>query len=127
MIVRRVETAFEDERGWIKDVLEDEPIEHVSVILSRKGSVRGNHFHRETYQWVYLLSGSFRYVVETDDGGRQEGLIEAGDLLLTEPLDRHALETLEDATMVVLTRGPRGGRNYESDTIRLDDPLIPPK
>jgi dTDP-4-dehydrorhamnose 3,5-epimerase-like enzyme len=127
LIVRRVETAFEDERGWIKDVLEDEPIEHVSVILSRKGSVRGNHFHRETYQWVYLLSGSFRYVVETDDGGRQEGLIEAGDLLLTEPLDRHALETLEDATMVVLTRGPRGGRNYESDTIRLDDPLIPPK
>ncbi len=127
MIVRRVENVFEDERGWIRDVLEDEPIQHVSLIHSAKGSVRGNHLHRETYQWVYLLSGSFRYVVEAANGELSEGVISTGDLLLTEPLDKHALETLEDATMIVLTRGPRGGRNYEADTVRLETPLIPPR
>jgi hypothetical protein len=29
--------------------------------------------------------------------------------------------------MLVLTRGPRGGDDYESDTFRLEVPLIPAK
>ena len=48
------------------------------------------------------------------------------DLLLTEPNESHALETLEETLFLVLTRGPRGGDRYESDTFRLDVPLIPP-
>jgi hypothetical protein len=39
-------------------------------------------------------------------------------------MDAHAIEALEDTTMVVMTRGPRGGREYESDTFRLAEPLI---
>jgi hypothetical protein len=34
------------------------------------------------------------------------------------------MEAIEPTTMVVMTRGPRGGREYESDTFRLDEPLI---
>jgi hypothetical protein len=45
---------------------------------------------------------------------------------MTGPHEAHAIEALEDTTMVVMTRGPRGGREYESDTYRLDAALIPP-
>jgi quercetin dioxygenase-like cupin family protein len=125
MIHRHLESAFADERGAITDVLEGEEVEHVTVIDSLPGSVRGNHFHRETYQWVYVVSGAFRYVVEGPDCGYREGTARAGDLLLTEPMEKHALKALEPSTMVVLTRGPRGGRKYEADTFRLEEPLIP--
>jgi len=39
-------------------------------------------------------------------------------------MEAHALQALEDTTMVVMTRGPRGGREYESDTFRLSELLI---
>ena len=125
MNVSQIELAFEDERGWIVDILQDEPIQHVSVLHSAKGSVRGNHVHKETFQWLFVVSGLLRYVVENDQG-RQEGELGPRDMVLTEPFDKHAIEALEDTLMVVCTRGPRGGTDYEVDTYRLDDALITP-
>ena len=124
MIVKHIEKAFEDERGSIADVLEDETIEHVTLITTAKGAVRGNHFHRETYQWLYVLSGALRYVVRAGEGSLESGVVGAGDLLMTGPMEAHALEAVEDTNMIVMTRGPRGGREYESDTFRLDEALI---
>jgi mannose-6-phosphate isomerase-like protein (cupin superfamily) len=121
----RVSPVFEDARGSIADILEDEVIEHVSILTTRRGSVRGNHLHRETYQWLYITSGALRFVTSLD-GATQTGVVRAGDVLMTGPHEAHAIEALEDTTMVVMTRGPRGGREYESDTYRLDAPLIPP-
>jgi quercetin dioxygenase-like cupin family protein len=124
MSVRRVEKAFEDARGSIADILEDEIVEHVTLITTAAGGVRGNHYHRETNQWVYIVAGALRFVTR-DAGGRHEcGVVRAGDVLHTGPMDAHAMEAIEDTTMVVMTRGPRGGREYESDTFRLDEPLM---
>jgi quercetin dioxygenase-like cupin family protein len=48
-----------------------------------------------------------------------------GDLVATGPNERHALQGIEESTLMVFTRGPRGGKEYESDTFRLEVPLIP--
>ncbi len=125
MNVRHIEKAFEDGRGSIADILEGEIIEHVTLITTAAGAVRGNHYHRETHQWVYIVSGALRYVTSDAEGRAESGVVRAGDVLGTRPMDAHAMEALEDTTMVVMTRGPRGGREYESDTFRLDDQLIP--
>jgi oxalate decarboxylase/phosphoglucose isomerase-like protein (cupin superfamily) len=124
MNIRRVENAFEDARGSIADILQDEPIEHVSVLTTRRGSVRGNHLHHETWQWLYVTTGMLRYVTRDEDGGTAMVVARAGDVILTKPNEAHAMEALENTTMIVMTRGPRGGREYESDTFRLDSPLI---
>jgi len=118
--------AQADERGSITDLLEDEIIEHVSMIATARGSVRGNHYHRETYQWLYIISGALSYAVQGMEAGAplEEGVARAGDVLMTCPMESHALHALEDSTMVVMTRGPRGGREYESDTFRLSEPLL---
>jgi hypothetical protein len=42
------------------------------------------------------------------------------------PQEGHAFEALEDTTFLVLTRGPRGGENYEDDTFRLETSLRDP-
>jgi uncharacterized RmlC-like cupin family protein len=124
MNVRHVEKAFEDARGSITDILEDETIEHVSILTTAANSVRGNHLHRETHQWLYIVSGALRYATQHGDAPVETGIVRAGDVLKTGPMEAHAIEALEDTTMVVMTRGPRGGREYESDTYRLETPLI---
>ena len=125
MKVRHIEAVFEDERGAIEDILENEQFEHATIIRSRAGAVRGNHYHERTWQWVFVLSGSIRYVVGLPSGETDSGVIRPNDLLLTEPMESHALETLEETVFLVLTRGPRGGTGYEDDTFRLEEPLIP--
>lgn len=125
MIVRHIDATFQDERGVIEDILENEQFEHATMIRSVAGAVRGNHYHERTWQWVFIVSGAVRYVVGLPSGETEGGVIRANDLLLTGPMESHALETLEDTVMLVLARGPRGGSGYEDDTFRLEQPLIP--
>lgn len=124
MNIQKIGVSFSDGRGDIIDILRNSPVEYATLIRSRKHSVRGNHYHKETYQHVYVLEGKIRVCSQMPGGEREEAVIEAGDLLTNEPHERHAFEALEDSVMLVLTRGPRGGENYESDTYRLSDPLI---
>lgn len=118
--------AFVDRRGEIRDLVV-EPLDSVTLIQTVAGAVRGNHYHLDTSQWTYVVSGRMRVVSEMLPDGPQEDVFEAGDLLLTPPKERHAWQALEDTTVLVFTRGPRSGANYESDTFRLDDDsrLIP--
>ena len=124
MTLRHIKKAFEDARGSITDILEDEIVEHVTLITTAKGAIRGNHVHHQTHQFVYIVSGALRYVTHDASGCVERGIARPGDVLATGPMDAHAVEALDETTMVVMTRGPRGGREYESDTFRLDEPLI---
>ena len=126
MNVQRIKPSFSDSRGDIIDILKQSVVEYATLITSKKGAVRANHYHKETFQYVYMLSGRMRVVAQMPGESPSEVVLETGDLIVNVPLERHAFEALEDATMLVLTRGPRGGDNYESDTFRLDSPLIRP-
>ena len=47
VIVKHIEPVHEDERGIIMDILEDETILHIGLITSKKGCIRGNHYHNK--------------------------------------------------------------------------------
>lgn len=117
---------FADERGTIHDLLA--AVDAVTEIWTVKGAVRGNHVHAETVQWTYIVSG--RLLVATQRP-RQRGMHpvrreECGprDLICDEPGVAHAWEALEDTLVLVFTKGPRSGENYETDTVRLVKPLL---
>jgi quercetin dioxygenase-like cupin family protein len=115
---------FEDHRGVIQDILSG-PIDQVTEIFTKAGSVRGNHIHRQTVQWTYIAWGSL--LVAWDDGsgaGPQQKQYGPGSLI-TEPAKvPHAWKALEDTLVLVFTRGPRSGEDYESDTHRLERPIL---
>ena len=46
-----------DNRGYIKDLLENKKINSITLISQKRGKIRGNHFHKKTIQWNYLLKG----------------------------------------------------------------------
>jgi quercetin dioxygenase-like cupin family protein len=115
--------AFKDDRGEITDLLENENVNAITRITFRKGAVRANHYHKETTQWNYLVSGSIKLVSQAPGEPVVETVMKPGDFLVTGPNVRHALVGLEEADLLVFTKGPRGGKEYESDTFRLETPL----
>ena len=120
MLVKHLRPAFQDERGVISDILQHTPVDSVTIITSAKGAMRGNHYHKESVQYTYVLSG--RIQARTQNPGEKVEVQEltAGDLLESPPLERHALLALDDSMLLVVTRGPRGGQNYEADTFRVE-------
>lgn len=127
MEVKRIPPTVQDTRGVITDLLERERIHSVTLITSAKGAVRGNHYHKATWQYAYILTGRMRVVAKSlPDGEPREALVEPGDLILHPPMEGHVMVAVEDSSFMVFTRGPRGGREYETDTYRLETPLVAP-
>ena len=121
-----IRPAVKDKRGVIVDLLEKENINAVTLVSFKKNAVRGNHFHKKTHQWNYLLSGLLRLKAQCPPKPAVSILLKPGDFVLTGPGESHALKALKDSELMVFTKGPRGGKEYETDTFRLKKPLIKP-
>lgn len=118
--IRKVEPAFRDNRGCITDIL-DEAVSHVGYITFTKGSSRAKHYHRQSVQYDYVLSGKIRLIVCMPDGSaREDHIIEPGMATEVPPGIVHAYIAEEDSAMIDITTLSRSKDGYEEDTIRVD-------
>ncbi len=118
---------FEDDRGIIADIFYKESINHVAILSSKKNSVRGNHYHKATTQHTMIIRGVMQYwykSLEQDAKVSSITLFE-GDIISSPPNQVHALLALEDYECLVFTEGVRGGEDYEKDTFRVLESIIP--
>jgi len=113
---------FKDKRGVIIDLLQKEKINAITYITISKGAVRGNHYHKKTYQWNFKISGKMK-LISRKKNKINFLILKKNQLCLTEPMEHHALVGLTKCEVLVLTKGPRGGKEYESDTFRIKDKL----
>ena len=123
MEIHRRTVDFRDARGTISDILDDVPVNAVTIITSKKGVARGNHFHKKTVQYTYVVSGRVRYLSRKGGGKVRSAVLSAGGLAISPPGEAHTVVALADTVFLSISRGPRHGRNYEADTYRLDVPL----
>jgi quercetin dioxygenase-like cupin family protein len=126
MEVIDLKPAHVDARGTIIDLIGDDTINAVTMITFFKGAVRANHYHEHTIQWNYVVSGEILLVTQLPDGERRERVLRKGEFAVTRENERHALQGITEAEVLILTKGPRAGSEYENDTYRLEVPLIGP-
>ena len=113
-----------DDRGSIVDLFYDEDINHVATVTSEPNVIRGNHYHKETTQHMLMTKGSLEYWYKNVDSDEPSKMVIAneGDLVSTGPNEIHALRIgPEGNEFVVFSQGKRGGKDYESDTFRVDN------
>ena len=105
---------FFDERGQISDLLTEE-INSVTLISFVSGAIRGNHVHYETTQWTYVVSGKIEGIssVNNELNAKVYG---QGAFLVSNPGEAHAFKALEPSEILVFTKGPRSGKDYNLDT-----------
>ncbi len=109
---------YKDHRGIISDIIENEKINAITLLTIKKGKVRGNHYHKKTFQWNYIISGKMKLVTKKN-GIKKSITLNKDDIAVTVPFEQHALVGLTNCKVLVFTKGPRGGKEYESDTFRL--------
>ena len=118
---------FKDKRGSITDIFYKKNINHVAIIKSKKGVLRGNHYHKKTTQYMYITKGSLEYWYKKFNSKQKPKmkLLKVGDLVETPPYEMHALKIGKNGNeFIVFTVGKRGGKDYESDTYRFSPSLI---
>ena len=116
-----------DERGTIIDLFYNETIHHVARVTSKPASIRGNHYHKETTQHMLMTKGSLEYWYKPVDSDEPAQMVVAfvGDIVSTPPNEVHALRVgPEGNQFIVFSEGIRGGKDYESDTFRVEN-IIP--
>ena len=118
-----IKINYKDERGFIVDLLEKKNINAITYITQKKGKIRGNHFHKKTIQWNYVLKGKLELITKKNNK-KKKIILSKGDLVETSKNEAHAFRALRNSEFLVFTQGPRGGKEYENDTFRLKNPLI---
>jgi quercetin dioxygenase-like cupin family protein len=119
--------SFSDNRGSITDIFYKKDINHGCVITNEPGAIRGNHYHTKTIQYTYIVSGNLTYYSQPVNASEpvSEYNASAGDFIISDPLEIHAMKAgPAGCVFMAFAEGPRGGEDYETDTIRVDS-IIP--
>jgi quercetin dioxygenase-like cupin family protein len=118
-----------DQRGAIQPLV-DFPMKNVSLISSKKGTVRSNHYHVSDWHYMYVLSGSFEYHFRRAGSLDRPVQIKlrVGEMVFTPPMEEHATVFLEDTEILVASRNVRDQDVYEADVkrVKLVDPGTKP-
>ena len=102
-----VEIAFDDKNGEIANII-DGSFGHLAVIHSVEGAVRGNHYHKEDKQWIYVARG--RMATRAVDPVTEEKwsyMVEEGQLEYMPPGIAHAYWFPKDTIFLNITPRPR--------------------
>ncbi len=115
---------FEDERGSIRDILIGKEVDAITLITFKKGGVRGNHYHKKSIQYSYIVSGKILCATQKEGEPIETHEVIEGDLITHAEGEIHAFKALDDSVFLSLTKGPRKGDDYEDDTFRVEPKIL---
>jgi len=118
----KLKPVFEDKRGKIFDLIED-PISHIGLITFKKGAIRGNHYHKKSTQFTYVIDGKIELFVQ--DMRKQNApiiktVMTAGHFAEIPPHTIHTYRAVTAASMIDCTSVSRKAEGYEKDTMRVE-------
>ncbi len=95
-MLKRIKEDFQfaDNRGTIVQLFHA-GYAQVNVITSKKGVIRGGHYHKENDEAFYVVSGKLKVTVNDETA-----IFSDGGFFGIEPYDMHSFEFLEDTTLV---------------------------
>ena len=116
---------FKDKRGLIADIIYNKNINHIAYIVTKKNGIRGNHYHKKTIQYTFVVEGKIKYFFKKNKSKKiSQQILKKGDIIKSKFNEIHAFKTLsKKSIMLALTTGIRGGKDFEKDTFRVD-PII---
>jgi dTDP-4-dehydrorhamnose 3,5-epimerase-like enzyme len=100
-----------DERGGFLGITQQGWAE-VNFIETRAHEVRGNHYHKETRELFFIISGEIDIVVDDLNSGKHFELsVTKGDMFVIEPFELHTFKTKTDAQWINMLSKPVDPQN----------------
>lgn len=102
MLIVEIHTDFHysDERGSLTQLVHGS-IGQVNVLVNRKGTMRGNHYHKISTESFYAVSGSVKVMCSKDDA-TEEKIFTGGDFFQINPFVIHSMVFPEDCVLVAM-------------------------
>lgn len=116
-----LDEPFVDERGAIQNLWLG-PSNSVTLITSKKGTIRANHYHKNDWHAAYIVSGSLKYYERDIEGKHVKDpvVFKAGQMVFSKPEVVHKMEFLEDTTFITINGIVKNHENYEDSVVRLE-------
>lgn len=110
--------VYTDERGYIANMLpEGVVIKSVLYITGKKGSVRGNHWHKKDTHYCFVVKGRIRYIHEGLTMNPYQ-VLSPGEMVFTPAGEKHRFEFIDDGIFIAMATEARTQKDYEADTTR---------
>ena len=125
-----LKNSFKDKRGKIIDIFVKKPKDHCTLVTFNKSAIRGNHFHKKSIQYSFVVSGKLLMLSAkinkngTIIGKIKKEILIANNIVTHKPFYAHAFKAMTKVKLLAFADGKRGGKNYEKDTFRLKNKLI---
>ena len=116
-----LEEAFDDDRGYIQPLV-NFPMKNLSMIFSKKGTVRSNHYHHTDWHYMYMLDGEAEYHYRPSGSDKVPKVVmwRTGQLVFTPPMEEHTTIFTQDSTFLAMSRNARDQETYEADVRRVE-------
>lgn len=116
----KLKLAHKDARGTIMDLL-NEKVNHVGLIVTEKGAVRANHYHKKSHQYNYVTEGKFEITIApvSNPKKKKKVILKPGYLLSIPPMNLHSFKALEKTTLLDIISESRASGGYEKDVYRV--------
>jgi mannose-6-phosphate isomerase-like protein (cupin superfamily) len=101
-MIRELKADFShtDERGSLFQLTHEAP-EQVNVLISKKGTSRGNHYHKISTESFFVVSGSVE-VTCSKENETEVRCFHSGDYFQIPPYTAHSMRFAEDCVMVAM-------------------------
>ncbi len=116
----------EDPRGVLFEVLRrdetDEDIKLIHFSTSKKGAVRGGHYHKRRVEWFCVVKGEGKLVIEDNETGEKKELILSGEspiLVKIPPNTKHSIQNIGEGEMYLISVTNEVFNPKDSDTFKL--------
>ncbi len=93
-------TQRQDARGKLLGLLNEGRWEEVNYLETRAGETRGNHYHLQTVEVFFIISGEIDIEIIQTDGVVQHDHLIAGDILKIEPGETHTFHCTTDTRWI---------------------------
>lgn len=102
-----------DDRGKILGITQEFWAE-INYIESKKGTARGNHYHKQTVEAFYIISGKIKVVINNIKSGKiQKVNAIKGDIFVINPYEKHTFTVLEDSSWInMLSKSMKDGEDF---------------
>ena len=110
--------TFADDRGTLTQLVHT-GYAQINVVTSRAGVLRGSHYHKQSTEAFYVISGTVDVTLGRENK-EEKATFQSGDFFQIEPYTAHSIFYPEDTIMVALYDIPVELKNGEKDIFPQD-------
>ena len=108
-----------DERGGFLGITQESWAE-INFIETGAKQVRGNHYHKETRELFFIVSGEIEIVIDDLISGKHlEMSVSKGDIFIIEPYEMHTFRTKTEAQWINMLSKPMDPQNPDFHQVSI--------